>query len=202
MAHRTIHMRWHLSKKEKFLYVFIYSSAHHPRPTIQIRRARPEKADLSWYREVCVCVRTLWWAGQSAQSGRCCVRWGGGSRLWRQVKYTVGGSAFNNHDTRTRKRWWPAVYLYYTTPVRCWWCSLLSAVVGLCVLLLCIIRTAHIFRRREREREKIISSDYSVFGTGFHCCGALSWFFRRCQGGALSFHSLSGGNEEKRGKIK
>jgi hypothetical protein len=60
--------------------------------------------------------------------------------------------------------------------------------------------TAHTFFQ-SREIEKITSSDYSVFGTGFSIVvGALFLIF--FFGGALSFHSLSGGNEEKRGGNK
>ncbi len=71
MAHRAIlHMRWHLSKKEKkekvLICVFSYSSAHHLWPTIQTRKSRS-----LLYRSVCVhCDELL--AKAHNQAGAVC----------------------------------------------------------------------------------------------------------------------------------
>jgi hypothetical protein len=84
------------------------------------------------------------------------VRWGGVSKLmWRQVKYTVGGSSALTITTDThvytgkKDDGRPSIYIIlHRSGVDD---APLLAVVGLCVLLLCIIRTRHThFSKAER----------------------------------------------------
>lgn len=109
--------------------------------------------------------------------------------MWRQVKYTVGGSSALTITTDTHvytgKKmmagrlsilYYTGVsILYYTGPVLmmlppcCGW--------SVCSIVVCYKDTAHTFFLR-REIEKITSSDYSVFGTGFSIVvGALFLIF-------------------------
>ncbi len=69
--------------------------------------------------------------------------------------------------------------LYYTGPVLmmlppcCGW--------SVCSIVVYYKDTAHIFfLRRERDRENNIVGLLCFRYGLFHCCGALSWFFRRC----------------------
>jgi len=187
-------MRWHLtlSIEKQFLYFIlallyspVISDPHYQYVLDQKKRSSRIK--------VCERAKALNRAGAM------------GGQLSRQVKHTVGGSSTIMEDTYSKRfsdDGRPSTLLRHRRE-NSRTVLMMVPPCGWFVLLL-YIRTAHIFTQqythRERERGKITSSDYSVFGTGFYCCGALLIFF----GGALSFHSLSGewGEEGKKKKTR